>query len=427
MALSIAFAVGALLLLLSAPIAIALMSVTMVFLLMDPQVPMVVVGQKIFAAIDSFPLMAVPFFVLVGQVMNSGGITDRIFVFANNLVGHIRGGLGHVNILSSVLMSGMSGSAVADAAGLGQVEIKAMVKQGYDRDFSAAVTAASATIGPIIPPSIPMVIYGSMAGVSVSQLLVAGLLPGLLIAVGLIVITWVISKRRGYPIAQRAGVGQITRSFIAAFPALMTPVVLVGGIVSGIFTPTEASAVAALYSIVVAMLIYREIGLAQFGRVLVETALITGTIFFIIGAAAVLSWVFTWLNIPQQLAGFVTDSVLSQWALLLLINLFLLLLGCILESNAALILATPLLYPVVQAAGIDPVHFGVLMVVNLMIGLITPPVGINMYIVSAIARISIPAFLRAIFPYFLVLVVSLLLITFWPALSLWLPRLLFGG
>ncbi|EWY41065.1 ABC transporter permease [Skermanella stibiiresistens SB22] len=425
MPLALALASGVALLILSAPIAIALMATTIVFLLLDPQVPMTVVGQKIFAAMDSFPLMAVPFFILVGQVMNSGGITDRIFVFASNLVGHVRGGLGHVNILSSVLMSGMSGSAVADAAGLGQVEIKAMVKQGYDREFSAAVTAASATIGPIIPPSIPLVIYGSIAGVSVSQLLLAGLIPGLLVAVGLIVVTYILSKRRNYPVSRRASLAEIRTSFVTAFPALMTPVVLVAGILSGIFTPTEASAVAALYSIAIAMLVYREVGVAELGRILVETAQITGTIFFIIGAAAVLSWIFTWLNIPQQLAGFISGSIEQQWILLILINLFLLLLGCILEVNAALILATPLLMPMIQTAGIHPVHFGIILVVNLMIGLITPPVGLNMYIVSAIARISIPQFLRGIAPFAAVLLVVLALLTFWPALSLWLPQLVF--
>lgn len=425
MPLTTALAVAVSLLILSAPIAIALMSTSIVYLLLDPQVPMLVVGQKIFAALDSFPLMAVPFFVLVGQVMNTGGITDKIFVFANNLVGHMRGGLGHVNIVSSVLMSGMSGSAVADAAGLGQVEIKAMVNQGYDREFSAAVTAASATIGPVIPPSIPLVIYGTIAGVSVSQLLLAGLIPGLVVSIGLMVVAYILARRRNYPVSIRANLPTIWASFVTAFPALLTPVVLVGGILTGVFTPTEASAVAAFYSIFVAMAVYREMNLRRLGRVLLETAEITGTIFLIIAGAAVMSWIFTWLNIPQTLALFLSGNVEQQWLLLLIINLFLLFLGCILEVNAALILATPLLFPLIQAADIDPVHFGIIIVCNLMIGLITPPVGLNMYIVSSIAKISIAQFIRGIAPFALVLVISLLLITFLPALSLWLPTTVF--
>lgn len=425
MSLPTAMAVAISLLFLSAPIAIALMSTSIVYLSLDPQVPMLVVGQKIFAALDSFPLMAVPFFVLVGQVMNTGGITDKIFVFANNLVGHVRGGLGHVNIVSSVLMSGMSGSAVADAAGLGQVEIKAMVKQGYDREFSAAVTAASATIGPVIPPSIPLVIYGTIAGVSVSQLLLAGLIPGLVVSAGLMVVAYILARRRGYPVSVRASLPAIWASFLAAFPALLTPVVLVGGILTGVFTPTEASAVAAFYSIFVAMAVYREMNLRRLGRVLLETAEITGTIFLIIAGAAVMSWLFTWLNIPQTLAQFLSGNIEEKWLLLLIINVFLLFLGCILEVNAALILATPLLFPLIQAAGIHPVHFGIIIVCNLMIGLITPPVGLNMYIVSSIAKISIAQFLRGIAPFALVLVLSLLLITYWPTLSLWLPLTVF--
>lgn len=425
MPLATALTVAVLLLLLSAPIAIALMSTSIVYLWLDPQVPMLVVGQKIFAALDSFPLMAVPFFVLVGQVMNTGGITDRIFIFANALVGHLRGGLGHVNIISSVLMSGMSGSAVADAAGLGQVEIKAMVKQGYDREFSAAVTAASATIGPVIPPSIPLVIYGTIAGVSVSQLLLAGLIPGLIVSLGLIVVAYFLARRRNYPVSKRASRALIWSSFVAAFPALLTPVVLVGGILSGVFTPTEASAVAAFYSIIIAVGLYREMTLKRLLGVLRETAEITGQIFLIIAGAAVMSWIFTWLNIPQALAQLLSTNIEQQWLLLLIINLFLLFLGCILEVNAALILATPLLLPLIQTAGIHPVHFGVIIVCNLMIGLITPPVGLNMYIVSSIAQISIAQFLRAIAPFAAVLVIVLLMITFWPSLSLWLPLLVF--
>jgi tripartite ATP-independent transporter DctM subunit len=413
------------LLLLGAPVAICLFAATVLFLVADPQVPLLVVIQRAFGAIDSFPLMAVPFFVLVGQVMNQGGITDRIFAFCNTVVGHVRGGLAHVNILASVLMSGMSGSAVADAAGLGQVEIRAMTQQGYDRPFSAAVTAASATIGPIIPPSIPLVIYGSMAGVSVSQLLLAGILPGLLMAVALILVAYVIAWRRGYPVSVRSPFAAIWKSFLSAFPALLTPVILVGGILSGVFTPTESAAVAALYAIFVTMFVYRALDFAGLVRTFIQSSIIIGTIFFIIAGAAVLGWLFMWLNIPRELGAYLSGNFASTWQLLLVINLFLLVIGCFLEANAALILVTPLLYPIIVEAGIDPVQFGIILAMNLMLGLITPPIGLNMYIVSKIAEISIPQFVRAVAPFGAILVIVLGVITYWPPITLYVPRLFF--
>jgi tripartite ATP-independent transporter DctM subunit len=377
------------------------------------------------ASINSFPLMAVPFFVLVGQVMNAGGITDRIFKFANTLVGNIQGGLGHVNIIASLLMSGMSGSAVADASGLGQVEIRAMIKQGYDRPFAAAITAASATIGPIIPPSIPLVIFGSITGTSISQLLLAGIIPGVLMGLGLMVITWWKASQRNYPTQKRASIREVGKSFVEAFPAIMTPAILVGGILSGIFTPTEAAGAAAIYAIFVALFIYREISIKGLFRVFIDSSLVVGAIFFIIGAAAVLSWLFTWLNIPQSLAAILQSSVSETWMLLLLVNLFLLCVGCFLEANAGLIFTAPLLYPMMTQVGVDPVHFGVILVMNLMIGLITPPIGLNMYIVTKIANINALQFLKGILPFGFILIVVLLLITFVPKLSLLIPSLIF--
>lgn len=421
MPLTLSISGGLLLMVLGAPVAIVLIGVPIAFLTMDPQVPMLVVAQRMFAAVDSFPLMAVPFFVLVGQVMNAGGITDRIFVFANCLVGHVRGGLGHVNILASLLMSGMSGSAVADASGLGQVEIRAMVQQGYDRQFAAAITAASATIGPIVPPSIPFVIFGAITGTSISQLLLAGILPGLLMGAALMFITAWLSRKRGYPVQARASVREVGRTFVGAFPALMTPMILVGGIVFGVFTPTEAAVAAAIYSILVAMFFYRALTFVGLVKVMIESSVIVGAIFFVIGAAAVLSWLMTWLNVPQTLAAVLQEYVTQTWLLLLLVNVFLLFVGCFLEANAALIFTAPLLFPMMEQAGVDPVHFGVIIVMNLMLGLITPPIGMNMFIVTAIAKITVPDFIKAIWPFGLVLVVVLLMITFVPELCLLIP------
>lgn len=425
MPLALSLSGGVLAFLFGVPIGIVLFGAPLLYLLMDPQVPLLILPQKMFAAVDSFPLMAVPFFVLVGQVMNAGGITDRIFAFANDLVGHIRGGLGHVNIMASLLMSGMSGSAVADASGLGQVEIRSMVKQGYHPPFAAAITAASATIGPIIPPSISLVIFGTITGTSISQLLLAGILPGLVMTVGLVLVTWWIARKRGYPTSRRAPLGQLLRSFWYALPALVTPLILVGGILLGVFTPTEAAGAAAIYSIFVAVCVYRAMTLRQLLATFVESAIVVGAIFFVIAGAAVLSWLLTWLNVPQDLALLLSEHVGTGWMLLILVNLFLLVVGCFLESNAALIFTAPLLMPLMTAAGIDPVHFGVILVMNLMIGLITPPIGLNMFIVCAIAKISIPQFLKAIWPFALILVAALILITYVPEISLLVPQLVF--
>lgn len=421
MPLTFAASAGLLLLVLGIPVGVALVMIPLLFLLMDPQVPLLVIPQRMFGAMDSFPLMAVPFFVVVGQVMNAGGITDRIFNFANCIIGHVRGGLAQVNILASLLMSGMSGSAVADASGLGQVEIKVMTKEGYDPSFAAAVTAASATIGPVVPPSIPLVIIGAVTGTSISQLLIAGIIPGAIMTAAMCLVVWWIAVKKNLPTRPRASARQFWASFLDALPALMAPVILIGGIVLGIFTPTEASAIAALYAIVIAGLYYRELSLARFYRVMVESAIIVGAIFFVIAGAAALSWLFTWLNVPQTLAASIGGTFTDPLLLLLAINLFLLVLGCFLESNAAVILVAPLLFPIASAAGIDPVHFGLVVVFNLMIGLITPPLGMNMFIVMAIANITMSQFLRAIWPFLVILLVVLMLLTYIPWLTLVLP------
>ena len=421
MPLAFSTTAGLLLLVFGVPVGIALVMIPLVFLAIDPMVPPLVIPQKMFAAMDSFPLMAVPFFVLVGQVMNGGGITMRIFDFANALIGHVKGGLAQVNILASVLMSGMSGSAVADASGLGQVEIEVMRKEGYDPAFAAAVTASSATIGPIIPPSIPLVIIGAITNTSISQLLIAGLLPGLLMALALcLVVAW-IARRDDLPTRPRSSARALGSSFLRALPALLAPIILVGGILGGVFTPTEASAVAAIYAMAIAMLWYRELDLRGLYRVLIESALVVGAIFFVIAGAAAVSWLLTWMNVPQTLAAQLGGLAETPALLILAIVGFLLVVGCFLESNAAIILVAPLLIPITNAAGIDPVHIGTVIVLTLMIGLITPPVGMNMFIVMAIANISMPQFLRAIWPFFLVILVALLLVAFVPWISLAVP------
>ncbi len=419
-------AAGLFLLFFGFPVGIALIAIPLVFLLVDPSitVPLLVIPQKMFSAMDSFPLMAVPFFVLVGQVMNVGGITNRIFDFANALIGHVKGGLAQVNILASLLMSGMSGSAVADASGLGQVEIKVMTKEGYDPAFAASVTAASATIGPIVPPSIPLVIVGAITNTPISQLLVAGLLPGLLMTAALCLMVVWLAHRHNLPTRARASLKHLGKTFLSALPALMAPVLLVGGILSGVFTPTEASAVAAIYAIAVTMFWYRELNLKGLYDVLVSSAVVVGSIFFIIAGAAAVSWLLTWLGVPQALATNLSGLAESPTLLVLAIIGFLLVVGCFLESNAALILVAPLLIPIAVSAGLDPVHLGTVMVLTLMLGLITPPVGMNMFIVMAIADISLMRYLKASLPFFLVLLAATLIVAFVPWFSLVIPTLL---
>ncbi|WP_108660983.1 TRAP transporter large permease [Acuticoccus kandeliae] len=417
---------GALLLIIGIPVGLVLIAIPMVYMFADPALtmPMLVIPQKMFGAMDSFPLMAVPFFVLVGQVMNTGGITNRIFDFANALVGHMRGGLAQVNIIASLLMSGMSGSAVADASGLGQVEIEAMRKQGYDPAFAAAVTASSATIGPIVPPSIPLVIVGAITNTSISQLLVAGLLPGILMTVAMCLLVAYIGRRDNLPTSERASFRHLLATFGRSAPALFAPVLLVGGILLGVFTPTEASAVAAVYAIIIAMFWYRELSLKALYHVLFQSAITVGAIFFVIAGAAALSWLLTWLGVPQALAQSLSSLAETPTLLMLAIIGFLLIVGCFLESNAALILVAPLLVPIGIAAGFDPVHLGTVMVLVLMLGLITPPVGMNMFIVMAIAKVSLGQYLRATWPFFIVLLVSTLIVAFVPWISLVVPQAL---
>lgn len=425
MALAFSALVGLIVLILSIPVGVALLIIPMLFLAIDPQAPMTVLPQKFFGAIDSFPLMAVPFFVLVGQVMNQGGVTDRIFTFANSLIGHVRGGLAQVNILASLLMSGMSGSSVADAAGLGQVEINVMKKEGYTPAFSAAVTASSATIGAIIPPSIALVLVGAITGTSISQLLLAGILPGLLMSLAMFAVVGWVAVRRNFPTKPAASIKEILSTFLAALPALLAPVVLLGGILGGIFTPTEASAVAALYAIGVAMFIYRELDVRGLMKALYDTSISVAAIFFLIGTAGTLSWVMTWTNVPQALAaglGGITDE---PWLLLMIMMIMLLGIGLFLESNAALILVAPLLFPIATDMGMDPVHFGVVVVFALVIGLITPPVGMCMFITMAIAKITMPQFLAEAWRFILILFVTLLLIAYIPWLTLAIPTAVF--
>jgi len=421
------FAVLAALVVLEVPVAVALALSAIAYLLIEQTVPLSLIVQRMAPGLDSFPLLAIPLFILAGQLLNRAGIAARIFEFALALVGHIRGSLAHVNIVASMIFAGMSGVAQADAAGLGTIEVRAMRKEGFDPAFSAAVTAASAIIGPIIPPSVIMVIYAVMAQVSVADLFLAGILPGVVIGLLLMATVWLmaLTGRIHAPVRERAGVPAIGRAFVRALPALVAPVLLVGGILGGVATPTELGAMTVIYAIVLGF-INRELTWRDVWRCCVETLITYGVLVFIISAAVPFGWVIAVENIPTQLAALMLSWTDSPYAILALINLLLLVVGCFMETTAILLIATPALLPLAQGLGIDPVHFGLIMIFNLLIGATTPPFGIILFIMMDIAKVSFGRLIRAMLPFYLPLGLALLLITYWPGLALWLPRLIEG-
>lgn len=425
MLLALLFVVLFGLIVLGVPVAIALAGSSLVFLLLDGHVPSVVVAHRMINGVDSFPLLAVPFFILAGNLMNTAGITERIFDFAKSMVGWMRGGLGHVNIGASVIFAGMSGAAVADAGGLGAIEIKAMRDAKYDPGFSVGITAASSTIGPIIPPSLPMVIYGVVAGASIGQLFAAGFLPGLLMALALMLMVAIYARRRGYPRDQAFSLSGFGRSFLRAFLALLTPVIIVGGILTGAFTPTEAAIAACAWAMFLGTVVYRTLTWRRFLRVSMDTIETTAVVLFIVGAAAIFAWILTSNRVPEHFAGLIL-SVSENWVVvLLLINLILLVVGCFMETVAAITILVPVLLPVAEKVGIDPVHFGVILVLNLMIGLLTPPVGMVLYVLSRVSKVPFERCVTATLPFLVPLFLVLVLVTFVPAITMWLPTLIY--
>ncbi|MGQ9366619.1 TRAP transporter large permease [Azospirillum sp. ST 5-10] len=419
------FASVALLLVIGMPVAAALAGGSLLFIVVSGDLPELIALHRMVEGVNSFPLLAVPFFIMAGNLMNSAGITQRIFAFATSIVGWLRGGLGHVNIASSVIFAGMSGAAVADAGGLGTIEIKAMRDAGYDDDFTIGVTASSSTIGPIIPPSLPLVIYGVIASASIGQLFVAGLVPGLLMAGALMAMVALYARRRNYPRDARLSLALVGTTFRGAFLSLMTPALIVGGILLGVFTPTEAAIAAVAYALFLGLVVYRTLTLRALCRVTMDTIETTAIVMFITGAASVFAWLLTTNRVTEQFAGLVLSVTDNPVVVLLLINLILLVVGCFLETIAAITILVPVLLPIATAVGVDPVHFGIVMVLNLMIGLLTPPVGMVLYILSRISNVPFDRCVAATLPFMVPLVVVLLLITFVPQLTLWLPGVIY--
>ncbi|TDX29380.1 tripartite ATP-independent transporter DctM subunit [Modicisalibacter xianhensis] len=386
-------------------------------------IPLEMIAQRTLYGVNSFTLLAIPAFLLIGRLMNAAGISDRVFDIARCTVGHLKGGLGHVNVLASMLFAGMSGSAVADAGGLGAVEIKAMKDDGFPTDFSAAVTASSATIGPIIPPSIPAVIYGALANASIAAIFLGSILPGLFMGLGLMLMVGVISHRRGYPTRARATLQEFARALSRGLLPMLTPLIIIIGILSGLFTPTEASVVALLYCLIISFGIYRSISVRDFIGILRATAIDTAVLLLIIAGSALYSWVLARYQVTALVADFLLATVTDPLMLLLLLSLFILLIGLFVDSVPALFLLTPLLVPVVVQYGIDPVHFGVLMIFNLMIGLITPPVGTVLFTIQKITNLPLSSLIRATLPFYIPLLAVLILITCFPSIVMFLPDL----
>jgi tripartite ATP-independent transporter DctM subunit len=407
------------------PVAVALAGASLLYVVAGGTIPDVVVVHRMVNGIDSFPLLAIPFFVLAGNLMNSALITNRIYEFAVALVGWMRGGLGHVNVAGSVIFAGMSGTAVADAGGLGTIEIKAMRDHGYDANFAVGLTAASSTIGPIIPPSLPMVIYGVMASASIGQLFAAGLLPGL--GMALFLMLWVawIARRRGYPRDAAFSLPRLGRSFLRAFLALLTPAILIGGMVSGAFTPTEAAIAAVVYALFLGLVVYRTLTLRSLVRVSMETIESTAVILLIVAAASIFGWILTSTRITEALAGWVFSFTDDPLMVLLLVNLLLLIVGCFMETIAAITILVPVLLPIMTQMGVDPVQFGIIMVLNLMIGLLTPPVGMVLYVLSRVSKMPFEQCARACAPFLIPLLAVLAVVTLVPEFSLWLPTLIY--
>ncbi|ERF59699.1 TRAP transporter large permease [Treponema socranskii] len=416
------FIIWIILLVIGMPITFAIICACLIYMFQHGGI--MLCAQRLVAGVDSYTLLAVPFFIFSGNLMNATGITDRIFTFAKTCVGHIPGGLGHVNVLASLLFSGMSGSAHADAGGLGQIEIQAMREEGFDDGFSGAITAASSVVGPLMPPSIPLVIYGAIASVSVGKLFLGGVFPAILVSISLMIYVYFYAKKRHYKTYPKSTFSERWNAFVKAFPALLTPIIIIGGIFSGIFTPTEAAAVTSFYALILGIFVYKTFSLSVMRKVLKDTLSNAAVIGFLTAAISLMGYVLAREQIPQKIAMFFLRYTSNPIVFLLAVDLLLVILGCVIETMAIQLLVIPMLVPVAIALGIDPVHFGVVVTMNMMIGILTPPMGVSLFVVSKISGIPFKTLAKSILPMFIPLTIVLLLLIFFPQIVMFLPNLM---
>jgi C4-dicarboxylate transporter DctM subunit len=416
------------LIMLGLPIAVSMgLTAVFFFVALGETDVLTMVPARMYSSTTSFTLLAIPFFILTGNLMNSGGITHRLFRFAQNLVGHFRGGLGHVVVVSAMIFAGMTGAAVAEAAALGTVELEGMIKRGFDRKFSAAILASASTIGPVIPPSIPFVIYGSITGTSVGRLFLGGFVPGFLMGIALMIIVYLVSRQRNYPKERRATFREFTDSAVGALSAIATPIIIIGGMVSGIFTPTEAAVGATVYALILTMFVYQEVKFKDLPRILWETLESSVRVLFIISAAGIFGWLLIHQRVPEAVISGLMSLSHNPWVVLLIINIILLILGCFMEGICIMLLTIPVFMPMIAKLGIDPVHFGVMMTLNLMVGLLTPPVGMVLYTLASISKIPVWALAHELRWHMAALMIVLFLVTFVPGFVTFVPNLFMGS
>jgi len=411
------------LLALGIPVAVALAGASIIFALVDGSIPLLAIVHRMVGGVDSFPLLCVPFFIFAGMLMNTSGITERIYDFAVAAVGWMRGGLAQVNVVGSVVFAGMSGTAVGDAAGLGTIEVRAMRAHGYDPKFAVGITAASSMLGPLLPPSLPLVIYGVSANASIGQLFAAGIIPGLLVAVCLMSMVYYYARVRGYGADAKFRLYELGRSLVRGILPLLTPVLIIGGMRAGAFTPTEGAICAVAYALFLGVLVYRTLGLRAIIKVSFETVEITAAILIIVAGSEIFGWLLTTTRVSEQVVGWVLAITEQKWLILLIANIFLLLVGLAIEPLPAILILVPIMLPIMESIGVDPVHFGLIMVLNLCIGLLTPPVGIVLFILARVGGISFEDAARGVTPFMVPLLGVLMLCTYVPEVVMWLPTM----
>ncbi len=410
-------------LIIGVPVAFVLGLTPLVALITQGETPLVLVAQRIFTGMDSPVLMAVPFFILAGNIMSAGGMTQRLVKFCNVLVGPLRGGLAYINVAISMLFAGITGAAVADTSAVGSILIPAMKKEGYDSDFSAAVTATSSTIGPVIPPSIPFIIYGVLGEVSIASLFLAGFVPGILLGLFQMVVIWFYARKRQYPKRGRPPFREAIRVSLDAFLVLLMPIIILGGILSGIFTPTESACIALFYALFIGLFVYRDIHLRDLPQILIRTGATSSLVMLVIGTASIFSWLLASEEIPLSFTDAILALTHNKVLILLLVNILLLIIGTFMETTASLIILTPVLLPLMSKIGVDPLHFGVILVLNLVIGLTTPPVGVCLFVACSIGKTNLERLSRAIFPFLVASIAVLIICTYWEGLIMAIPKL----